>query len=224
LALMVAVLALGLLVLAQLLLPRVAAHRVRSRVAAYGQVRSVHVSAFPAVELLWGRADSVTISATRLAATPAQIASLLWQSRGFGDLDVGADAAVLHVPLLTSGLEVADVHVRKRGALLSAAATLTPKQLADALPAGVSAEPLASGSGAVEAHVSGGLFGLLASLNVLVRAVGGNLTAEPRGLPLSGIAAVTLFSDPHLKVLGVAMRVLRSRPLSYEVTMTGRLS
>jgi hypothetical protein len=223
-ALVLAVLVLVLLALAQVLLPRVAANRVRARVAPYGQVRSVHVSAFPAVELLWGRADSVSVSAAKLAATTTQIASLLWQARGAEDMDVDADVGVLHAPLLARALEVGAVHVRKRGASVSAVATLTQKQLADALPAGVSVEPIASGSGAVEARVSGGLFGLQASLNVLVRAVDGNLTAEPRGLPFGGIAAVTLFSDPHLKVLGVAMRVLQASPLSYEVTLNGRLS
>lgn len=219
----VVVLAMILLGLAQALLPRVAASRVRSRVAAYGQVRSVRVSAFPAIELLWGHADSVSVRAARLAATPTQIASLLWQARDFGDLDVAADAAVLQDSLLPHGLELADVHMRKRGDSLSATATLTPAQLAAALPAGVSAEPIASGSGAVEARASGSLFGFQASLNVLVRAIEGRLVAEPRGVPLSGLASVTLFSDQHLRVEAVGMRMLRSNPASYQVMLSARL-
>lgn len=222
-ALALAVLVLILLGLAQALLPRVAANRVRARVAAYGQVRSVQVSAVPAIELLWGRADSLSVSATRLAASPTQIASLLWQARGLGDLDVAADAAVLRDPLLPRGLEVGDVHVRRRGNLVSARATFAPAQLAAALPGGVSAEPIASGSGAVEARASGSLFGAQASLNVLVRAVEGRLIAEPRGMPFGAIATVTLFSDQHLRVEGIGMRVLRSSPTSYQVTLSARL-
>ena len=47
------------LVLAQLFLPRIAASRISSRVGSYGKVSSVSVSALPAMELLWGDADSV---------------------------------------------------------------------------------------------------------------------------------------------------------------------
>ncbi len=42
-----------LFVLAQVLLPRIAASRISSRVGRYGKVRSVSVSAWPALELLW---------------------------------------------------------------------------------------------------------------------------------------------------------------------------
>ena len=42
------------LVLAQLLLPGIAASRISSRVGKYGTVESVSVSAWPAIELLWG--------------------------------------------------------------------------------------------------------------------------------------------------------------------------
>ena len=41
------------LALAQLILPRVAASRISSRIGRYGKVQSVSVSAWPAVELLW---------------------------------------------------------------------------------------------------------------------------------------------------------------------------
>ncbi len=219
-----AVVVILLVVLAQVLLPRIAASRVRDKVDAYGQVRSVHVSAFPALELLWGHADSVSVSADKLAVTPEQVASLLWQARSLGALDVAADATVLRAGLIPGGLEVGSVRLRKRGSSLSASATLTPAQLAAALPAGVSAEPIASNAEGVEARASGGLFGFQASLNVLVQAVEGQLVAEPRGVPLGGLATVTLFSDPHVKVLGVALRRLRSTPLSYEVTLRAQLS
>ena len=50
-----------LLVLAQLLLPGLAARRIRTRVGRYGTVKSVSVSAWPAVKVLWGDADAVTV-------------------------------------------------------------------------------------------------------------------------------------------------------------------
>src|ERR1700757_1636209 len=91
-------------VLAQALLPGLAGGRVRSRGERYGQVRSVHVSAFPALELLWGKAASVSVSAGRLALSPAQVAGLLWEARGTDTLTVTAPAVVLRVAQLPAGL------------------------------------------------------------------------------------------------------------------------
>lgn len=212
-----------LVLLAQLLLPGVAATRVRTRVERYGPVHSVHVSAFPAVKLLWGHADSVSVSAGTLTVTPAQIASLLWEARTVGTLTVLAQGAVLHVSQLPDGLEVSDVRMQKRGSSVIATATMTQAQLQHALPSGFSVQPTASGEGAIEARASGGLFGLQASINVLVRASEGNLIAEPRGLPFGGIATVTLFSDPHLKVQSVGLHVVRQQPLTYGVSLRASL-
>src|SRR6202167_5595047 len=82
-----------LVVLAQVFLPALAAQRVRDRVARYGTVRSVSVSAFPAVELLWGKADSVRVSAAKLSVPSGQIASLLWESHTVTDVTTSVEAA-----------------------------------------------------------------------------------------------------------------------------------
>ncbi|HEX5308077.1 MAG TPA: LmeA family phospholipid-binding protein [Solirubrobacteraceae bacterium] len=206
-----------LLVLAQVLLPGIAASRVRERVQPYGHVRSVSVSAFPAVKLLWGDADSVSVSAVSLSATPAQIGSLLWEARSLDELRLSAQTAVLRPSQLPAGLTLSDVHLRKRASSLSATAILTQEQLEAALPSGFSVEPFAASGGAVEAHASGALFGVQASVTVAIRAVEGDLIAEPQGLPFAGLARVTLFSDPHLKVGGVSLRISGSGPRVYSL-------
>ncbi len=61
-----------LVVLAQVFLPSLAARRVRDRVARYGTVRSVSVSAFPAVKLLWGKADTVNVDAGTLVGAESR--------------------------------------------------------------------------------------------------------------------------------------------------------
>ena len=208
-----------LVLLAQLLLPGVAATRVRTRVERYGPVRSTHVSAFPAVKLLWGDADSVSVSAGTLTVTPAQIATLLWEARTVGTLTVLAQGAVLRVSQLPAGLQLSDVRMQKRGSSVLASATMTQAQLQRAMPSGFSVQPTAGGEGQIEARASGGLFGLQASIDVLVRASEGALIAEPRGLPFGGIATVTLFSDAHLKVQSVGLRVVRQQPLTYGVSL-----
>src|SRR6476620_398989 len=80
--------ALLLLALAQLLLPRLAASRISSRVGRYGEVASVSVSAWPALKLLWGSADSVRVKARHLSLSPGQAAKLLWEGRGAARMDV----------------------------------------------------------------------------------------------------------------------------------------
>jgi hypothetical protein len=163
------------------------------------------------------------VNAGTLTATPAQIVSLLGEARAIGTLTVLAQGAVLHTAQLPGGLEVSDVRMQKRGSSIVATATMTQTQLQRALPSGLSVQPTASGEDGIEAHASGGLFGLQASIDVLVRASEGNLVAEPRGLPFGGIATVTLFSDAHLKVQSVGLRVIRQQPLSYGVSLRASL-
>jgi LmeA-like phospholipid-binding len=223
-ALSIGVLIALVFVLAQALLPSLAARRVSDRVARYGTVSSVHVSAFPAIELLWGHADSVTVTAATLTITPSQVASLLWEAHGVARMTVSAGAANLRVAGLTTPLSVSDVRMHKQGSAIQASATLTQQQLDSALPNGFHIEPISSEAGQVQARASGGLFGVRASLGVLVKPLSGQLVAEPTGLPFSGLATVRLFSDPHLFIGSVGLRVLRSQPLTYGLSFSASLA
>jgi hypothetical protein len=213
-----------LVVLAQVFLPTLAARRVRDRVARYGTVRSVSVSAFPAVKLLWGKADTVDVSAGALSVQLSQIAALLWEAREASSMTVTAAAATLTaVPDLPDGLTVDDLRMEKHGSAIRASATLTQQQLDEALPSGFHIEPTASGGGQIEARASGGLFGVQASITALVKPLEGRLVAEPRGFPLASLGTVTLFSDTRLKVGSVGVRVLRAKPLTYGLSLAATL-
>jgi hypothetical protein len=212
-------------VLAQAFLPSLAAQRVRAHVARYGTVSSVSVSAFPAVKLLWGKADSVSVRAGALSVPSAQAVALLWEAHNVTDLTMSASTATFTaVPNLPHGLTVSNVRTEKRGSSIGESATITQRQLDEALPAGFHIEPLASGGGEVEARASGGLFGVQASITALVKPLEGRLVAEPRGFPLASLATVTLISDPHFKVESVGLRVQRTQPLTYGLTLRGSLS
>jgi hypothetical protein len=214
-----------LVVLAQVLLPTLAARRVRDRVARYGTVVSVSVSAFPAVKLLWGKADSVGIRAGALSVPISQVAALLWEAHEAGSMTVSADSATLtDVPELPQGLTVDRLRVQKHGSAISASATLTQQQLDEALPSGFHIEPTASGGGEVQARASGGLFGVQASITALVKPLEGRLVAEPQGFPLASLATVTLFSDTRLKISSVGVRVLRAQPLTYGLSLAATLA
>jgi len=186
-----------LLVLAQLFLPGIAASRISDRVARYGRVQSVHVSAWPAVKLLWGDADSVSLRAGSLRVNPASAAKLAHEARGVAKLDASAAAARL------GPLQLSDVRLRKRGDQLTAQAFLSDSALHAALPSGVEVRLLRSEAARVEVSARGGLFGISTSLDAVVQPREGRLVAQPRIFPLPAVA-VTLFSDPRLYVEGVS--------------------
>lgn len=213
-----------LLVLAQALLPRFAATRMRDTVAKYGVVQSASVSAWPAIELLWGRAGSANVSAASLSATPAQIGALLWEARGVERLTVTARQATLRLPALAGGLTLSDIRLAKTGEVVQASATMTQAQLDAALAGGLSLRPLGSRNGQIELRASGGLFGVRASIAAVVRQVEGRLVAEPQNVPFASLGQVTLFSDPHLKVQSVGLTTTAAQPLTYRLSMVARLS
>jgi hypothetical protein len=213
-----ALLALGatilvLLVLAQLLLPRIAASTISSRIGRYGHVESVHVSAFPALELLWGSAESVDVHAGALALAPAQAGKLLWESRDVERMDVHAES------VRVGPLRVSAATLIKRGSALTAEAQASEADVAAALPPGFSLRLLSSDAGQVEVQASGGLFGIGASVEAVALGSGGKLVAHPRGLLIEALQ-LTLFSDPHVFVEGVGAG---QRGSDYTLSMYGHL-
>lgn len=197
-AAIVAAVLLGLLAVAQLVLPRIAASRISSRVGRYGQVEHVSVSAWPAIELLWGDADSVGVRVGSLSLSPAQAAALLWEGRGADHIDVTARA------VRVGSLALTDAALRKRGSQLSAHAHASLAAVRAALP-GVGVRLLSSGGGRVRVAATGSLFGVGATVAAVAEPEDGKLVAHPEGLLLEGFR-LTLFHDAHVHVIGVAAR------------------
>ena len=182
----------------------------------YGTVESVSVKAWPAVELLWGSADSVKVRATSLKVSPAQTAKLLWEARGVNDIEMTA-------PSVQEGpLRLSDVSLRKRGNALSAQARTTEADVKAALPEGFDVQLLRQRRRQVEVRASGGLFGLGASVDAVAGASEGKLVAHPLGFLLEGLQ-LTLFADPHVYVEGVGASAQAGGPLSYRLTMRASL-
>jgi LmeA-like phospholipid-binding len=205
-----------LLVLAQVLLPRLAVSRISSRVGRYGKVLSVSVSAWPAVELLWGHVGSVRVRAKSLALSPAQAASLLSEAKGVASMDVSAEAVRM------GKLRVTDASMRKRGDALSAQALVSEVAVKAALPAGFVVRLLRSEGGEVEVQATGALFGVGASVNAVAGASDGKLVAHPLGFLIEGIQLM-LFSNPHVYVEGVGASVQSTDPQSYRLSMSASL-
>ncbi len=205
-----------LLVIAQVLLPRLAASQITSRVGRYGTVLGVSVSAWPAVELLWGHVGSVRVRAKSLALSPAQAASLLLEAKGVASMDVSAESVRL------GKLTVTDASLRKRGDALSGQSVVSEAAVKAALPAGFTVRLLRSEGGEVEVQATGALFGVGASVNAVAGASDGKLVAHPLGFLIEGLQ-LTLFSAPHIYVEGVGASVQSSDPHSYRLTMSASL-
>jgi hypothetical protein len=205
-----------LLLLAQVILPRIAASRISSRVGRYGSVESVSVSAWPAVELLWGSADSVDVRATRLSLTPSEAAKLVSEARHVERLQFAASS------VRVGPLRLSDARLRKRGSSLAAEALIGEADVKAALPRGVAVKLVKSEGGVVQVRASGGLFGVGATVQAIAAAREGRLVVRPLGFLLGGLT-LTLFSDPHIYVEGVGASSLPGSPRSYRVSMNARL-
>jgi LmeA-like phospholipid-binding len=186
-----------LLVIAQLVLPGIAANRLKDRLKKSGDVIEVKVSAFPAIKLLWHHADSVRIRVGTYRSAPSGIGSLLAQAGDVGSIDASATQ-------LTSGLlTVHDAMLRKRGDELTATARVDEADLVRAVPILESVQPVASGNGQLVLRGTASLFGVSATVDATVAASAGKLIVQP-DVPFGGLATITVFSNPHVSVDGLS--------------------
>ncbi len=180
----------------QLLLPGIAAQRLRDRLARSGRVLSVQVDAFPAVELLWHQADRVVVALGRYRSSPQGLAGLLNQA---GQVDtLSASASELDTGLLT----VRDVSLTKHTNRLTGSAQVTEADLRTALPILQTVTPVASSGGALTLQGTATLFGVTATVQATVSPQGGDLVVTPN-VPLGGLATIRVFSDPQLEIQGI---------------------
>ncbi len=182
-----------LLVVAQLILPGIAAQRLRDRLAKSGRVLTVQVSAFPAVELLWHHADRVVVRMASYHSNPGHLSSLLDEAADVGTLD--ASAQELDTGLVT----LRNASLRKRAAELTGSAAVAEDDLRSALGGAVQGlQPVASGDG--QLTLQGTVLGVTAQATL--RAQGGKLVIVP-DVPLLNVLTLTVFSDPHVDVESV---------------------
>jgi hypothetical protein len=187
----------ALLAVAQLVLPGIAAQRIRDRLSRSGKVLDVQVHAFPAIELLWQHADSVVVRMASYRSSASVLSTNLEQVANVGSFD--ASVAVLGTGLLT----LRDATLRKRGNELTGTATVTEADLRSALPILQSVQPVSSSGGVLTLQGTGTFLGLSATVDATVRAVNGALVVSPN-VPFGGLATITLFSNPKIAVQGVS--------------------
>jgi hypothetical protein len=186
-----------LLVVAQLVLPGIATQRLRDRLARSGRVLEVKVSAFPAIELLWHHADSVVVRMASYRASPSKLPGTLDQAGSVGSLR--ASAQVFQDGLLT----LHNATLTKDGNRLDGNALVAESDLRSAVPFLTSLTPVASGDGRLTLRGTATLLGISATVDATVSAQDGKLVVTPN-VPFGGLATITVFSDPRVKVTAVS--------------------
>ncbi|HEY6760770.1 MAG TPA: hypothetical protein VI318_14835 [Baekduia sp.] len=195
----------ALLVVAQLVMPGVAERKLRSDLQDHGRDVHVDVAAFPAVKLLWHKADRVTVDVGDYRPRPSRsgssLADQLASTKDAGELDVRVGR--LHDRLL----RMHDVSLRKDGDVLRGQVRLRRADVNAALPPQLhlSAHAL-SGEGIAVAGVTSA-FGrrVNARARILVDARG-RIVLKPEGIPLAALVTVPLFADDRVAVDAIAAR------------------
>lgn len=187
----------------QLVLPGIAAQRVRSQLSAHGRVISVHVRAFPAIKLLWHHADEVDIRMASFRQTrPAGLGTTLAQVGDVGTVRASAQEFV------DGRLTLHNAKLAKLGSDLTAQASVEEADLRAAVPILDSVTPVASSGGQLVLRGTASLLGLTGSVELTVRAQDGRLVVTP-DLPL--FPTLTLFHQPGIHVTGVSATAVTGR-------------
>jgi LmeA-like phospholipid-binding len=197
----------------QLVLPGIAAQRLRDRLARYGNVLEVEVHAFPAIELLWHHADRVVVRMGRYSSRPGPLGATVGGAADVGSLS--ASAQELDTGLLT----LRNATLQKRGDRLTGTAEVTEADLRSALPILHSVAPVASETGGLTLRGTATLFGVSATIDATVTPRNGALVVAPE-VPFGGLATVTVFESPHIEIESVSAS---NEPGGFSVTAAGRL-
>jgi hypothetical protein len=215
LAFIAAFIALALLAGSQILLPPLAERRIADDLAGAGDVERVRVRAFPALKLLFDKADRIEIRMGDVRLGPAPLATLLSGTREVGELDARARS------LRLGPLVLRDLSITKQAGEFEGQALLEPGALAAALPAQVGFRPVGSEDGSLVLEATAGLFGLSATVRARLSARDGALVIAPEGGLLGGLASLTVFRDSRVDVTGIGAR---ETPDGYALQASGRLS
>jgi hypothetical protein len=184
------------LVVAQLFLPGIAAQELRNDLEQSGNVLEVKVSSFPAIKLLWHKADSVVVRMGHYRSGSSHLGDTLGRAADAGSLDASAQE------LFVGPLTLRNATLRKRGTELTGSATVTEANLRSAVFFLDNVEPIASRNGQLTLRGTASFLGLHATVDATVSAREGALVVAPN-VPLGGVAAITLFDNPQVQVTSV---------------------
>jgi hypothetical protein len=207
------------LIAAQLLLPGVAEDNLKSDLEKQGSDVTVSVKAFPAVKLLFGRADDVTIDVANLRPDETgddgdSLSDLIAETKKTKQLDV-------HVKVLEDKLlRMQDVRLKKDGNKLTAVVKLLKSDVDEALPAELRLTDTKVPNGLAVAG-STDVFGEQIEAEAKIYADDdGSLVLEPSDDLLGDLVSVPIFEDDRVAVDSISAK---NSGDGYEVTARGHL-
>jgi hypothetical protein len=206
----------AVLVAAQVALPPLAEQRLRSDLERHGSGVRAQVSAFPAITLLWHRADRVTVTVADYRPGPpgsgASLADELAGTKATGDLDVRIGT------LDDRLLRMHDVTLRKRGDELTAQVRLRRSEVDAALPPQLHVTGQAGSGDQIAVAGETTAFGRRIAARARIRVDSrGRLVLEPGPFPLAALVSIPLFADDR-----VAVDTIDARPAPGGFTVTAR--
>ena len=185
------------LVVAQLLLPGIAAQELRDDLQQSGTVLEVKVSSFPAIKLLWHKADSVVVRMGHYRSASSHLGDTLGRAADADKLDASVQE------LFVGPVTLRNATLHKQGSALTGSATVTEANLRSVVFFLDNVEPITSGNGRLTLRGTASFLGLRATVDATVSARDGALVVAPN-VPLGGIAAITLFDNPNVQVTSVS--------------------
>jgi hypothetical protein len=213
-----AVVVVVVLIVAQLALPGYAARRLRDDLERHGSRVEVDVSAFPAIKLLWGRADRVTATVGDYTSggkgSGSSLADSLAKTHGTGKLDVRV--GVLDVRLL----RMRDVRLRKRGDELTGRVQVDREDVNAALPPQLHLAGRALGGSTLALSGTTSVFGARVTGRARILLDKGRVVIRPEGIPLASLVSFPVFSDPRIAVDAIGAQRI---PGGFVLTARGHL-
>lgn len=213
--LLVAVL-LAIVVLAQLVLPSLAERSIRGKVDDVATVKSVKVSAFPAIKLAWKHADKVEVRLGEVRAGTGKFADLVDEAKGIDEVDVTASRAKIGDADLTR----AEFH--KDGDTLVGTGFMSEDAILAALPLGFRVKPVRTDGGQLIVRGSPGILGGAVGVEGRVVTQDGAIVVNPENVPLvGGLVDYTVFTDDRIDVQTVTARKIGR---NFLITARGRVN
>jgi hypothetical protein len=195
-------------------LPTLAEHRLRSRLEENGDGVKVSIHAEPAVKLLFGHADRVTVSIAEGRSGTGRLGDLLSDTRRTGRLDASVGELTSH------GLPMHDVTLTKRGNVLSGRATILSSELVSVLPPGITLKPTNAGSDGIVLYGRIHALGIDAGSHFQVAVSDGAIVVRPAAGGIGSLVAITLFRDRRVIVDSLTEQAQAGR---YVITATAHL-
>lgn len=172
----------------------------------------MQVSAFPAVKLLFGRADRIEIDATIARVETSSLVDELSDSGDVGELDTRIGE--LQIGLL----RLSQVHLTKNADDVTATATITLSELQQALRLLANLRVVTNAGEGILLKGQVSVFGRTLGGQARVLADDGKLVVGLEGLP---IGRLTLVDDERVRITGVGAREV---PGGYRLSIEGVLS